>query len=176
MELRVKKTCKSCQTEIDAKATKCPNCKSDQRNWFMKHKIMSVLGALIVIAILGSALGGNKDKTASNTGASSTPTPAPTVVDTKAFADEFNANQVAAENKYKGKSVQLTATITNITDSGLSFQNVSSKEFDLTQIACNTTDKNQLVSVKNGQSVTVVGKVSGQTIGVIGLDDCSIVK
>lgn len=62
------KKCKSCQTDIDDKAKKCPNCKSDQRNWFVRHKILSVFLAIIVLAILGSALGGGSSKnTSSNT-------------------------------------------------------------------------------------------------------------
>lgn len=56
------KKCKSCQTEIDDKAKKCPQCKSDQRNWFVRHKIMTVILALIVLAIIGSALGGDNSK------------------------------------------------------------------------------------------------------------------
>jgi len=146
-----------------------------RKSWFARHKVLTVIGVLIVLAIISS--GSNGNKTASkNSGGTPTPSATPMAVDAKAFADEFNANQVAAEAKYKDKVVQLTATISNITDSGLSFQNVSSKEFDLTQISCNTSNKDELISVKNGQSVTVKGKVSGQTVGVINLSDCSIVK
>lgn len=60
------KKCKSCQTDIDDKAKKCPNCKSDQRNWFVRHKILTVFLAIIVLAILGSALGGGTDSSSSS--------------------------------------------------------------------------------------------------------------
>ncbi len=169
----MKKTCKSCQTEIDSKAKKCPNCKSDQRNWFMKHKIMTAILALIVIGGLASAGGGSKNTATTNTKKTAQTA---TVVDVKAFGDEFDANKVAAESKYKDKLVQFTATLSNITNSGLSFQNASSKEFSMTQINCNISDKNQLLSLKNGQSVTVKGIVTGQNIGVIGLNDCEVVQ
>src|SRR5437879_6470060 len=145
-------------------------------NWIKKHKVLSVILGFILLGIIGSALGGSNKGTSGSGTSSATPTPAPTVVDTKAFADEFNSNQVAAESKYKGKPVQLTATISNITDTGLSFQNVSSKEFDMTQISCNIKSKNDLLSVKNGQSVTITGTVENQTFGVITLNECSIVK
>lgn len=46
---------------------KCPGCGKDQRNWFMRHKIMSFIGAIIVLSIIGSALSGGGDKTDSTT-------------------------------------------------------------------------------------------------------------
>jgi hypothetical protein len=54
------KKCKSCQKEIDPKATKCPHCQSDQRNWFMRHKITTVILVLILIGIASS---GSSSKT-----------------------------------------------------------------------------------------------------------------
>lgn len=49
------KKCKSCQTEIDNKAKKCPHCQSDQRNWFLRHKILTVILVIIVFAIFNNA-------------------------------------------------------------------------------------------------------------------------
>lgn len=42
------KKCKKCQTDIDNKATKCPHCQSDQRNWFRKHPVLTFLGILFL--------------------------------------------------------------------------------------------------------------------------------
>ena len=53
------KKCKSCQSEIDDKAKKCPKCQADQRNWFAKHKIITIIFAFILIGII-SGSGGNK--------------------------------------------------------------------------------------------------------------------
>lgn len=50
--------CKACEKEIAKGVKKCPSCGKDQRNWFMKHKILTAIGILVVISILGS-LGGN---------------------------------------------------------------------------------------------------------------------
>lgn len=57
------KKCKSCQTEIDAKATRCPHCQADQRGWFRKHPILTGLLILIVIGAVGGASGGSKTTT-----------------------------------------------------------------------------------------------------------------
>ena len=91
------------------------------------------------------------------------------------LADDFDANQVAAEAKWKGKGVEFSAEVTNITDSGLSFSKIGSKEFSLTQISCKVVDKQQLLSLKNGQTVKVQGIVGGQTLGVIDLNDCKVI-
>ncbi|HEY2004678.1 MAG TPA: DUF4352 domain-containing protein [Candidatus Saccharimonadia bacterium] len=50
------KKCKSCKQEIDDKATKCPHCQADQRNWFGRHKIMTgVLGFILLIIIISAS-------------------------------------------------------------------------------------------------------------------------
>lgn len=63
------KKCSSCQSEIDDKAKKCPKCQSDQRNWFMRHKILTgilgIIGLIIIISIASS--GGSDTKTSADT-------------------------------------------------------------------------------------------------------------
>jgi hypothetical protein len=87
------KKCKSCQQEIDDKATKCPHCQTDQRNWFSRHKIITAIIAIFVILVIigmasnskSSSTSSNSTNSTSNSTASSstsqkttTPTPAPT--------------------------------------------------------------------------------------------------
>lgn len=57
------KICKECKKEISASAKKCPNCGKDQRNWFMRHKILSFIAAIVIIVIISSIGGGNKNTT-----------------------------------------------------------------------------------------------------------------
>lgn len=51
------KKCKHCQTEIDAKAKICPNCRKKQG----KPKWLIALIFIVVIMIIVSATGGNKE-------------------------------------------------------------------------------------------------------------------
>ena len=44
--------CKACQKEIARSVKKCPSCGHDQRNWFMRHKILTTV--LVVIATIGN--------------------------------------------------------------------------------------------------------------------------
>jgi uncharacterized protein YxeA len=56
------KKCKSCQSEINDKAKKCPKCQADQRIWFAKHKILTGILIIILISIVAN-MGGSKNKT-----------------------------------------------------------------------------------------------------------------
>lgn len=177
------KKCKKCQSEIDIKATKCPNCQSDLRSWPKKHPIITVLLVLLIIGIVTS--GGSKGKkNGSNTQLPQTKneeTAKPTEVEVIKISalelgDDFDANQVSAEKKWQGKKVEFSAKISNITDSGLSFQNITSKDFSITQISCRIKNKEQLLPLKNGQTTTVRGIVGTQTMGVIGVNDCEVIE
>ena len=59
------KKCKSCKKEIDKKATKCSYCKTDQRNWFRKHPILTIILVFIIFGIIGSSSGGGDSSTGS---------------------------------------------------------------------------------------------------------------
>lgn len=174
--------------EIDNKAKKCPHCQTDQRNWFRRHLILTGILVLLIIGIVG-AIGGSGNK---NSGQSTTSgnknnqatvsnnepkvTPTPEKVSARDLADDFDTNQVAAKDKWKDKFVEFSSQISNITDSGISFYNVASKQFSTTQISCRIQDKQQLIPLKNGQTVTVRGIVGGQTFGVIDINSCEVVK
>lgn len=139
---------------------------------FFKWVLIVIIGMIVIGVIAGSGKGGNK------TSQSSSPTPVPVAekVSARQLADDFDENQVAAEDKWNGKLIEFSAKVTNITDSGLSFSDVASKDFSLAQISCKIKDKQQLLTLKNGQNVTVRGVVGKQTIGVIDLSDCEVVK
>ena len=137
--------------------------------------------ALIVIGVIASM--GDSGTNPSSSSSNSTNTQQeqvqakePEIIEVSTLADAFDANQVAAEKEWGGKYIQFSATISNITDSGLSFYNVATKEFSATQISCRVVNKDQLLSLKNGEIIAVKGTVDSQTIGVIGMNDCEVVK
>jgi hypothetical protein len=139
---------------------------------------------LIVLGVIGSmSKGGSSNPNSTNSSTNSitqnqaTPKPQEVMqITATELADDFDANQVSAEQKWENKLVQFSAKISNITDSGLSFTNIGSKQFSMTQISCKIADKNQLLPLKNEQTVQVKGVVGKQTIGVIDLSDCQVVQ
>lgn len=48
------KKCKYCQSEIDERAKVCPNCHRDLRNYFLKHKVFTVIIGLILLGMITS--------------------------------------------------------------------------------------------------------------------------
>jgi hypothetical protein len=83
--------CKACGKEIAKGVNKCPNCGKDQRNWFMRHKILTFILAIIVLIILVNMLGGGDD----------------TATDT---ANDTNTNQTA-EDAPEEKVYQLNEVV-----------------------------------------------------------------
>lgn len=61
------KQCKSCKQEIDSKATKCPHCHTDQRNWLSRHKVITgIIAVIVVFGIIGAASSGTTKTGSSN--------------------------------------------------------------------------------------------------------------
>ena len=189
------KKCKSCQKEIDPKAKKCPYCQTDQRNWFAKHPILTVLLVLFIIGMIssaGSKKGGSTstnstpDATTSESSSSAAqaevkPTVAPTLIDAKTLVGEFDKNKLAAQEKYTGKVVQTTAYIKNISggdfgDYYLSLEPSNEQYYFGTTIQCFFKDKKELTTLANGQSVTVIGTMQDMSIGIVEIKDCRLVK
>ena len=77
--------------EIDAKASKCPHCQADQRNWFVKHKIMTGFLVIIVFFVFIIAVGSGK-----NSGSTST---------TNSNSSSGNSNTPAVQTAKVGATV-----------------------------------------------------------------------
>lgn len=59
--------CKACGKEIAKGVKKCPHCGKDQRNFFMKHKIITGILVIVLLAGIGGAIGGNDEPSSSGT-------------------------------------------------------------------------------------------------------------
>jgi hypothetical protein len=181
------KKCKACKSEIDPKATKCPKCGADQRIWFRKHPILTVILALILVGIIGSAAGGGKgnspSQSTSNNKVQATTQPAQqaTVVDAITLVGEFDKNKLAANEKYKGKFVQTAGYISNISggdlgDYYLVLKPKADQYYFGTNIQAFFKDKSVLTSLSNGEKVTIQGTMDEMGLGEVVIKDCSVVK
>ena len=61
------KKCKDCGTEISGSAKVCPKCGKDQRNFFQKHIVLTVIGVLFIIGLLCSSTPTSTNTTSNST-------------------------------------------------------------------------------------------------------------
>jgi hypothetical protein len=180
------KKCKACQKEVDPKATKCPHCQTDLRNWFQKHPILTALIIFFAIGFISSNADKNKESF-KNTKVTEikkekeiNPTPTPIIIEAKKLIEEYDTNKLLAEDKYTDKTIQTTAYISNISSDivgqyFLSLKPTNDQYYFGTDIKCSFEKKDSLLSLKKEQQVTVVGKMDKMSLGIIIMKDCKIV-
>jgi hypothetical protein len=109
-----------------------------------------------------------------------TATPLPLTVEAQTLVQQYDANKLAAQQRYTGRVVQTTARITDITSSFgqpyLVLEPASEASFTLTSIMCNVDKEDTLLSLSKGQQVTVRGTVSDMFMTTIPLDHCTLVR
>ncbi|OCB00382.1 OB-fold protein [Clostridium beijerinckii] len=186
--------CKACGKEIAKGVKKCVHCGKDQRNFFMKHKILT---AIVVIVILGgiAAAGGKKDSTdtaanktetnqdSTNTAATKTEKKQEVkeeVVKVSAvdLAKAYEDNEVSADKSYKDKTAEINGKVSDIGVVGGQTYIVLSSEKDMsvTDVQCFFDEQSEIDKVSNlkkGDTVTVQGKIDGKSMNV-GVNNCKI--
>ena len=152
-----------------------------------------LLGLLILAAIVAfialpgdsnesgeSPSGGVAENAASETadGDPPTPTPIPIEVSAGELYQAYESNEVAAALKYEGKTAVVDGTISSIADAGSKYDiKLGTEEtFSFVSIVCKV-DKSQIdtvLTLSEGQYVTVKGRIKGQSIIDIVVENCSI--
>lgn len=178
-------SCKACGKEIGKGVKKCVHCGTDQRNFFGKHKILTGVLVIIVLIIVGSIMSsGNKTSTTTSTpNTSAQSKPEETKVEAikitaKDLSDSYEANEVKADQSYKGKIADITGTIRDV---GVVMEQTyvvlsNDKEYSVIGVQCFFKDKTEITKVaelKKGDKVTISGKIEGKSINVE-VKDCSI--
>jgi len=160
--------------------------------------IIGVAVFIVVVGIIGVALGlgGDDQSSTSENTTAEVSKPEPTNKPTKEqkqsqtvisvvaeeFIEEFDKNQLAAEEKYEGKLIEFTAKIKNISEDilgspFLSLEPESADEFYFgTTIQCFFENKSDLINLENGQIATLRGKVDTQSLGIIIVKDCYVIE
>lgn len=102
------KKCRSCQKEIDSKATKCPFCQEKQGNWAKRHPILTGIIAIFVFFFVISAVSGGGDSNSS--GQSNTSLPAAEVVGTVDDTTDTPGETLAQKNAVRKAVSYLSFT------------------------------------------------------------------
>lgn len=190
--------CKVCGKEI-SKGAKCPNCGKDSRCFVSRHKVLTVIGGLVIIGALGSVTGGNsnnkisdskqtsvsvensdsKQTSVSNENSNKKQMEPELNISATELINAYNENEVKADKMYKGKIVEVNGIVDGI-DSDIDDKAVvrlsNGDEFSFDTVSCFIDDENQdkACELKKGQNVTIIGEAAGETIGQPYIKDCKI--
>ena len=86
----------------------------------------------------------------------------------------FEQNEVAADNKYKGKKLAVTGVIEDIGNDILNDSYITLKTGNLIGDVQCYLDKKEVAKLSKGQVITVIGKCTG-LFGNVGLKNCRII-
>ena len=96
-------------------------------------------------------------------------------LDARRLAREYDANEVAADMKYKRKRVLVAGTVSSINKDILNSPFVTLVGYEASDLnaSFSRSDAGTLASLKKGQSVSFVCDASGLSVGDVMLTDCS---
>ena len=190
--------CKVCGKEI-SKGAKCPNCGKDSRCFVSRHKVLTVIGGLVIIGALGSVTGGNsnnkisdnkqtsvsvensdsKQASVSNENSNKKQMEPELSISATELINAYKENEVKADKMYKGKIVEVNGIVDGI-DSGIDDKAIvtlsDGDEFSIYTVSCYIDDENQdkACELNKGENVTIIGKADGEVIGLPSIKDCKI--
>lgn len=143
-------------------------------------KGLKIVLVLILLVIVGTTMSDSDTATvASSKEEASVPAQEAIKVTATKLADEYKANEVAADAKYKGNLVEVSGTIgtigKDITDTP--YVTLTIGQYDILSVQCmfGRNDQTALASLSKGQSITLKGEVSGK-LGNVLVRGCSIVE
>ena len=190
--------CKVCGKEI-SKGAKCPNCGKDSRCFVSRHKVLTVIGGLVIIGALGSVTGGNsnnkisdskqtsvsvensdsKQTSVSNENSNKKQMEPELSISATELIDAYKENEIKADKMYKGKIVEVNGIVDAI-DSGIDDKAIvrlsDGDEFSFDNVQCCIDDENQdkACELKKGENVKIIGKADGEIAGTPFIKDCKI--
>lgn len=155
------------------------------KSWVKRHPILTTIGVLFVIGLIGSSLDKSPDTktTPDRTSSVQTETKKESEsikVTSSAMVKEYIANEVSADTKYKGKLVEISGTIKDIGKDIVDtpYIIIESNPSDyFTQIQCmfSKSDIETVGSLQKNTAVVAQGEVSGK-LGNILIRECKIIK
>jgi hypothetical protein len=141
--------------------------------------MLLILIAIIVLASLDAFFGeirqGTKAPAESTTDSEYIPD---ITVDSQRLISDYKANEIAADNVYKDKTLQITGIVKSITKDYRDMPHIQISGYfqSYSDIDCSFR-KNVEASLSNlriGQSVTIIGRCTGMFLGVVILEHCHV--
>lgn len=140
--------------------------------------------SVAIVALFAALAGGSLDKSSSASSkresddskpAEADDTPAIDVAAGELF-DAYHENEVAADDRFKGKKLRVTGTIASIDKDFLDNVVVrlqTANQFQSVMATVREAEKSTAAKLKKGQKATVTCKGRGMVVGSPSLDDCT---
>ena len=139
------KVCKECGTEVSKGAKACPKCGKDQRNFFLKHKVLTFILAVILIGIIVGASGdSNNNITISSDNSEKTSTSTSSVeqkerkvkVGESVQTDEVKISYKSSKEYTKYNSYSKPKSGNKVIRVEFQFENISNSDVYLSNMDC----------------------------------------
>lgn len=142
----------------------------------MLKKIFMGLGIIFVLIFL-LAMCDTKDNT---TIPIPTPTPTQTItpellkINAVDLSNTYKANEINADKLYKGRMIELTGNVYDISDM-LGSQSITIEGQDFNNVLCffKPNQKDKLATLQKGQSIVITGMVEGYSLMTV-VKNCEI--
>ena len=174
------KACQECDREISSDANPCPHCGKKNPHGasaivkFGGGFLALMFGLPLVVAVCGGPSGSSSSAAA--TPAATAEASAPDiVVEAEQLYRDYDANEVAADNVYRGRLLAVSGVVSSI-DKGLFDEPVlrisAGDHWDHVNAYMQKSEADKVATVQKGLRLTVVCKGDGLTIGSPILKDC----
>ncbi|OOR90925.1 hypothetical protein B0181_04150 [Moraxella caviae] len=147
----------------------------------MKTLLKIVLG-LVVLFVLFAIFAGDDTATSDTSAATDTAqveieTEVPMEVSARTLYQDYDANEVAGDQKYKGKLLQVSGKVASI-DSGLgdeaNIRLIGKSEFETVMASGDDEFTQKAATLSKGQDVVMICRGDGEIIGSPTLKQCVI--
>ncbi len=159
--------CKECGGEVSDKAKTCPKCGAPVKKSGVSV-VAIVVAAFFILIVFAMISQEFKTATAPTKPVASKQTAIS--VTAEDLYKEYEANEIAADRKYKGKSIRVSGTIRDIGKTlGEPYVNLATGKFSH-QVIVYFPDKkydDQLAQYSTGTNIEVTGTCKGKTLGMI---------
>jgi hypothetical protein len=155
-------------------------------------KILIGVGILIGIGIIGAAMDDSKEnqEIASAAGESKTAeAPAQNAqasqeeikkntISAKALVDAYEANEVSADDQFKGKTVYVSGKVGDIAKDVLDniYIILKTGDMEINNVQCYFDDAATAAKLSKGQKITLKGECKGKVILNVVVEDCELVQ
>lgn len=140
--------------------------------------LLFAVGIFILIGIIAVSSGNNeKETTAVSKKEPTTVESEPEAISAGKLYQEYEANEIAADKKYKGKKMRISGKVESIAKDILNEPYITLYSGDIAfYVQCYLNDKTQAETLKKGDVVVLDGEVSGLSVLNVLVKDCVIQK